>query len=107
MQSPQFWTVDKSRMKIYDSYLLKFYLIYLNLKFFFYIEKVVTKVSTNCVTIAFFANELLQVSGFKRKAVIIFHDYLIKEVLRPAPLPFFVTLFLVEKLRRYNRLFRA
>ena len=107
MQGPQFWTVGKSRMNIQNSYLLKFYLIYLNLMNFVNLEKVLTKVSTNCVIIAFFVNELSQVSSFKRKAVIIFHDYLIKEVLRPAPLPFFVTLFLVEKLQRYNTLFRA
>ena len=93
MQGPQFWTVGKSRMNIQNSYLLKFYLIYLNLMNFVNLEKVLTKVSTNCVIIAFFVNELSQVSSFKRKAVIIFHEYLIKEFLRPAALSSFTILW--------------
>ena len=103
MLGPQFWTVGKSRMKIQNSYLLKFYLIYLNLKNFTHLEKDLTKVSTNCVVITFFVNELSQVSSFKRKADIIFQDYLIKEFLRSTAL----SLFLVEKLQRYNTLFGA
>ena len=54
MPDPQFWTVWKSRMNIKNSYLLKFYFIYLNFKNFIFLEKVWTKVSTNCVVIVFF-----------------------------------------------------
>ena len=100
MQGPQFRTIGKSRINIYNSYLLKFYLIYLNLKNFVYSEKDLTKASTNCVVIAFFVNELSQVSSFKQKAVIIF------QFLRPAALSSFIilwALFSVEKLQRYIR----
>ena len=54
MQAPQFWTVGKSRMNVENSYLLKFYLSYLNFKNFIYLEKALTKMSANCVVIAFF-----------------------------------------------------
>ena len=80
------------------------------MKKFVYLKKVLTKVSTDCVVIAFFVNKLSQVSSFKRKAVIIFHDYLIKEFLRVAALfPFIIlwALFLVEELQRHNTLCRA
>ena len=97
-----------SRMNISNSYLFKFYLIYLNLKNLIYLEKVLTKVSTNCVVIAFILNELLQVNNFKQKVVLSFMTISLKSF-------FFWMLFLLilwalfsfEKLQRYNMLFHA